>query len=428
MSEAAIRKARDHVLFHHSGSDGWITMAKKDPGSKKFRQYHYKPEELALHLSEWMGENVYFSQNTFYKPQRRIDSIRQLRSLYVDLDVYNKNMDPEWVLGKLELEYFGESIPDPNMVIFSGRGLVLIWNIIPIPYMAMPLWKAVETHFIKILDELGADSKASDPTRIFRLAGTVNSKSGTMVETEYRHQYRYDIHQLQYDYLPELTQEKGKKPKAGRKPKIIHMFNVYTLHLERARDIAKLVELRNGEVDSYREYICFLYRYFTCCYTSDPTQALEQTLDLNQEFKHPLRKREVINATKSAQKAWEAKSDKKADEAAKAMGYPGAGYRLKNAKIIDWLDITPEEEAEMSTIIGPQEKRKRNTDNKRKARRAAGMKSRDEYLQEQKKETGDKVQILRDLIERNPNWTNKQIAQEMQVTDRTIRRLKARMQ
>ena len=132
--------ASEHLLFHHGDADGWVTMAKKDPPTGRFRQYHYRPEELAEHLSEWMGENIYFSQNTFYRPARRIDTIRQLRSLYVDLDIYTVGINnPDWVLEKLEYEFFGDILPEPNMVIFSGRGLVLIWNIEPIPHQAMPL-------------------------------------------------------------------------------------------------------------------------------------------------------------------------------------------------------------------------------------------------------------------------------------------------
>lgn len=415
----ALKLAQDHVAFHHANADGWITLAQKQ--KKGFRQYHYTVEELANHLKEWTGEDVYFSQNTFYKPQRRIDSIRQLRSLYVDLDVYNVGMTPDYALGKLEFDYFGQSIPDPNLIIFSGRGLVLVWNIDPVPYQALPLWKALEGHFIKTLQDIGADPKASDPARIFRLAGTVNSKNGAIVRTEFRHEYRYDIHDLQFDYLPEI---KPKEPKKGRQPKVVHMFNVYTLHLARARDIANLVEIRSGNVDSYRELICFLYRYFTCCYTSDPETALEQTLSLNAEFTHPLSDREVRNATKSAQKAWAATSDKEANEVAKALGYPGAGYRLKNSTIIDWLDITYIEQSHMSTIIGPREKRRRNAASKMEARRAAGVKPREEYIQGEKAKTMDKVQALKALIIKHPNWTNNQLAAEMGTSRSTIKRLK----
>lgn len=425
-----IDAAKRHILFHHDprNTDGWVTLAKKDPQTQRFHQFHYQPAELAEHLSQWTDEDVYYSQNTFYKPQRRIDNIRQLRTLYVDLDVYNLGLKPLWVLGKLEHEYFGQVIPEPNMVIFSGRGLVLIWNIVPIPHMAMPLWRAVENFLASSLKEVGADTKATDPARIFRLPGTINSKSNVIVTAQYRHEYRYDIHELQYEYLPELTPAPPKaKKKPGPKPKIVRLFNIYTLHLSRARDIAKLVELREGNVTNYREYICFLYRYFTCCYTNDPERAMEEMLDLNNEFTEPLPYQEVVTATKSAQKAWEAKSNAKADETARAMGYPGAGYNLKNAKLIEWLNISPEEQREMSIIIGPQEKRRRNALAKEADRRSKGMRPMEEYNEERKKSTDDKALKLQILMQENPHWTNAQLAESMQTTVRTIQRLKKRM-
>ena len=427
-SNLAIRidAAERQLLFQHhpQNTDGWITLARKDPDTKRFRQYHYKPEELASSLSEWMGEDVYYSQNSFYKPQRRIDNIRQLRSLYVDLDVYNLGMTPEWVLGKLEFEYFGQAIPEPNMVIFSGRGLVLIWNIEPIPYMAMPLWRAVETFFVDQLKEVGADTKATDPARIFRLAGTINSKNRAIVKTEYRHDHRYDIHQLQYDYLPELSPKKLAVKKKGRKTKVVRMFNTYTLHLSRARDIAKLVELREGDVDGFRETILFLYRYWICCFTDDPDRALDDALSLNSEFLHPLPEKEVINATKSAEKAWAMKSDAKANELAKALGYPGAGYNMPNSKIIEWLDISPQEQEHLSSIIGAAEKRRRNRLQKEKWRRSLGMRPMEEYNQERRLKVESKVETLQRLMKENPQWSNVRLSKEMGVSEGYIRKLK----
>lgn len=415
--------AKNHIQFQHSpdNTQGWITLAKKDPHG--FRQYHYLPDELSSHLTQWTGEDIYLSQNTFYKPQRRIDNIKQLRTLYVDLDVYNLGLQPDWVLGKLEFEYFGQVIPEPNAVIFSGRGLVLVWNIEPIPYMAMPLWRAVENYFAEQLKELGADTKATDPARIFRLPGTINSKSNVLVRAQYRHTYRYDIHELQFDYLPELSPSPKAKAKPGRKPKIIRLFNIQTLHLSRARDISKLVELRNGHVTNYRETICFLYRYFICCWTDDPQRALEDTLDLNSEFSHPLPVREVTMATKSAQKAWEAKSNAQADELAKAMGYPGAGYNLKNTKIIEWLDISPEEQRELSSIISPQEKRRRNAQLKKEQRRAAGAKPREVYLSEAEM----KRESIRQAILDNPGLSIRKLADKTGYSKSEIQRVKKTM-
>ena len=107
-------EAERHIFFHHNTTgknDGYITIAKKDAVTGRFTQWNYKPDELSKYLSEWMGEDIYFSQNTFYKPQRRIENIRQLKSLYVDLGFYIFNYDPSWIMGKLEYEFYGKSIP-----------------------------------------------------------------------------------------------------------------------------------------------------------------------------------------------------------------------------------------------------------------------------------------------------------------------------
>ena len=139
------------------------------------------------------------------------------------------------------------------------------------------------------------------------------------------------------------------------------------------------------------------------------------------QFKHPLPDREVIRATKSAEKAWSAKSNAKADAVAKELGFKGAGYNLKNETIIQWLEITPEEQEHMSTIISASEKRRR----KRKRDRL--------YQQEKRKEKGiknrqqaveDRVNIIIDLITDNPTISNVQIAKRTGIPRSTVVRLR----
>jgi len=414
----ALKKAQYHAWFHHYDSDGWITVAKKTKNGK-FQQYHYQPEELAVSLSEWLGEDVYFSQNTFYKPQRKIENIRQLRSLYVDLDFYLFNYDPSWILGKLEYEYFGEVIPEPNILIFSGQGLVLIWLLEPVPYKALPLWQAVQNYLLERLKELGGDPKATDAARVFRIAGSINSKNGAEVKAEYRHDYKYELKQIQFDYLPDLNEaiNPSKKKKPGRKKKIVQLFNTYKLHYARLLDLVRLVELRNYEVTGYREVICFLYRYWLCCYTNDPVEALNQTHTLNLQFTEPLPFHEVEKATRSAEKAWEARNNEEANRIAIEKGYPGAGYNLKNTKIIDWLDITREEQKHLKTIIDGVEKRRRKRERDRiyqeQKRRERGDMTREEYIKQQHAKTDDKLFKLQELLAHNPNEKKTVLAKKL---------------
>ncbi|WP_338754906.1 replication protein [Bacillus sp. FJAT-52991] len=425
LEESSLDQAREHVLFHHQEADGWVTFAKKER-SGAWKQYHYRPEELASQMPNWLGENVYFSQNTFYKPQRRIENIRQLRALYVDVDCHQLNYDPKWVLGKLELEVFKKTLPDPNIIIFSGRGLVCIWLIDPVPYKALPLWQALQNDFCGKLEYVGADKKSIDATRVFRVAGTYNSKSGIQVDIQYRHEYRYGLRELQSEYLPELAPSQPKKP--GRTAKVVHLYNVRNLHYTRLLDLVRLINLRNYHVQGHRELLCFLYRYWSYCLTDDASDSLQQMLEFNSEFKEPLKEREVIRATRSAEQAWRAKSNKQANEEAIQKGYPGAGYNLKNTTIIQWLDIQPEEQEHLRTIIDSHEKRRRKRERDKLAFRAKrGSISRGEYLEKQKDKTEDRLWQLQQAIKRHPEANNTELGKLLAVSEGYIRKLKKQL-
>ncbi len=422
VENSSLDEAKRHVLFHHNKASGWITLAKKESDGT-WKQYHYQPEQVASELSIWLGENVYFSQNTFYKPQRRIENIKQLRALYVDIDCHNLNYDPHWVVEKLNLEVFQDSVPVPNLIIYSGRGLVCIWLIEPVPYQALPLWKAVQNYFYEQLEYVGADKKSIDSTRVFRVSGSINSKNGKEVVIDYRHDYRYILRDLQAEYLPELIQKQPKK--TGRKSKIIRLHNVQNLHYARLLDLVKLAELRNYDLKGYRELICFLYRYWGCCLSDDLEDSLQQMLEFNREFKEPLPEIEVIKATRSAETAWRAKSDAKANEEAMVKGYPGAGYNLKNATIINWLDITTEEQIHLRTIIDANEKRRRKRErDKFTFREKNGSVSREEYLDQQKEKREDKLGQLQKAMKQYPKASNVKLAELLAISEGYIRKLK----
>lgn len=424
----SIQKAQYHAWFQHSDADGWITVARKGE-SNSFIQKHYKPTELADKLTEWLGEDVFFSQNTFYRPQRSIENVRQLRSLYTDLDFYLFNYDPSWVMAKLQHEFFGQSIPEPNLIIFSGQGIVLIWLLDPVPHKALPLWQAVQNHFLSQLEELGGDPKAADAARVFRIAGSVNSKNGAEVRAEFRHDHKYQLRQLQYDYLPELNDEINppKKKKRGRKKRVAQLFNTYKLHYARLMDLVRLVELRNYEVKGHRELICFLYRYWQCCYSNDPSEALNQTMTLNLQFSAPLTLREVERATRSAEKAWEARSNEEANKLAIEKGYPGAGYNISNKKLISWLDITSDEMTHLTTIIDGVEKNKRKRIANMEMRREQGVKPREEYLKEQHAKTDNQLTNLQQALQENPKAKRKDLAAILGVSVFRIDQLKRQL-
>lgn len=388
---SAIIEARQHLETHHGTANGYVTLAKKENG--KWLQQHCKPEELPEILSAWLGDDVYFSQNTFRIPKRRIEHIEQLRSLFVDIDCYLFNYAPGWVLGHLDTTLFdANTLPIPNLIIFSGRGIVLIWKINPAPKAELPLWNTIQDHFGNSLKSLGGDLKALDAARVFRIAGSVNSKNGEIVHVEYRHDELYDLVQIRDQYLPELIP--NAKKKTGKRTKVQRLHWVRTLHFDRLNDLVKLAELRSYKMTGYRETTLFLYRYWQCCFLNDPEEALRHTLDLNSMFAEPLTEREVVNATRSAEKAWEARGNKEADRIARSLGYPGAGYNISNKKLIKWLNLTAEEQQHLKTIIDWREKRKRDSrrlEREEAYRREAGDMPREEYIGQVKEQAKEQA-------------------------------------
>ena len=344
-----IEECINHLKILHRDSKGYITISSKDPD---YKQWHYKSGEIVEKAEDILNIiNAYVSQNTFYKPQRRIENIKELRAIYIDIDCHKTNYTKDAVKFFLEKDFYGSKIPQPNFLIDSGRGLYYVLLIDPVPSMAMPLWYAVQRYLYNELKEFGADANALDPTRVLRVVGTVNSKSNSFVEILDMHNYQYTLREIQEEYLPEISEKR--ELKKGRPKKVVSLFNEYSLYHARILDITKICELRNYDVKGYRELILFLYRYFTCCFSQDSEETLQKALELNAMFKEPLPEKEVITDTKSAENA-----------------YIERKYKYTNAKLIKILDITLEEQQHLKTIISSKEKYRRCADEKKSKQKA----------------------------------------------------------
>ncbi|WP_226897981.1 helix-turn-helix domain-containing protein [Paraclostridium bifermentans] len=396
--EINIDKSKEHLEKLHGSSNGYMTVASKNPN---YSQWHYKKEELLNKTEEIVnGINDYISQNTFYKPQRRIENIKELRAVYIDIDCYNSKYTKDAVQYFLEHDLYGYKIPRPNYLIDSGRGLYYIVLIKPVPSMALPLWYAVQRYLFNTLKEFGADANALDPTRVLRIVGSMNSKSGTSVKVLDEFDYEYSLREIQEEYLPEINP--NKKKSKGRPKKIVSLFTEYSLYYSRLMDISKICELRNYDVEGHREVILFLYRYYSACFTEDAEEALRRALELNSMFTKPLPENEVIRDTKSATKAYENKL-----------------YKYTNTKLIQILDITLDEQQYLKTIISGKEKYRRCAEDKKAKQRAKrrnekGLTNKQQELEDLRLEIGK-------LNKEGLN--NTQISKKLNIDRSKVRRL-----
>ncbi|NFN46906.1 DNA-binding response regulator [Clostridium botulinum] len=329
---------KEYLNTVHGTSRGWITKAEINP---LYKQWHYHFTDLIK--QDLSQENIYISLNTFYSTYRRLEYLKELKAHFIDLDIYKTKFTKEQILMTLDSEYFNKSIPRPNLIIDSGRGLYLIWIINSVPSQALPLWKAIEEYLYNQLKQFGADRQALDATRVLRVPGSINSKSNTVVEVLEQYNYIYDLREIQSEYLPELTPVKEKKK--GRPKRVVFVHRERSLYYARIQDIIKLCEIREYDLKGQREFLLFLYRYWLCYFTEDAQKALEDTLELNRGFLLPLYENEVIRATRSAETVFKNK-DKQ--------------YKYKNDTLIELLEITEEEQKHMSTIISKNEYKRRD--------------------------------------------------------------------
>ena len=343
--EKELSQSVKYINIVHRNSEGWITKAKIS--AEGYKQWHYKHMQLVK--LKFDKDNVYITLNTFYKTYRRIEYLKELNALFIDLDTYKTDFTKEQILMNLNENYFGKNIPTPNFIIDSGRGLHLIWLIKKVPSMALPLWKAVEEYFYKTLKEFGADRQALDATRILRIPGSINSKTHTEVKIIDNYDYLYDLREIQNEYMPELSE---KAPiRRGRPKKVKYIYRERSLYYARIQDLIKLCELREYNLKGHRELILFLYRYYLCYFTEDIEKSLNDTLELNNMFKQPLREKEVLSATKSAETVFK---DQNKD------------YKYKNETLINLLEISDEEQKEMKTIISKEEYKRRDREYQKK--------------------------------------------------------------
>ena len=389
-AETVLGSSKHEELYYkqmiHSKNKGFITVAEKE--LEEFKQWHYKYSSLPSLVGK---TDRYMSMNTFWKTYRRIEYLKELNTIYVDIDYYNTNFSKETVLHNLDQLVEDKKLPQPSITIDSGRGLYVIWKIEQVPNQALALWQTVENHFVDLLFKYGADPLAKDACRVLRVPGTVNSKNNSSVDMlEFIPELVYTLRALQEEYLPTLKvlteeevqeRESGVKKRSPNSNKLARLFNIYNLNYTRIVDLITLCELRSFDLPSQRELVLFLYRLWSNLFCENKKIALERTLELNTQFSYPLSVCEATSATRSAEKAFDAW------ESGETVKWQGRevrkGYNYTNKTLIELLGITQEEQIHMKTIIGTAEKYRRNNEKRtRKNRNENGLTSREQSKQD----------------------------------------------
>lgn len=425
--------------------DAYISPQKKsgfvatlDTSRKKHKGAHtmfYGLNDLDNLIKQTMREkpltNVYLSLNAFKKGldgqlYRRAENLAQIRNIGLDIDCYNVGLSPDAAADVLKESVAKGEIPNPNLVIWSGNGLQLIYSIQggAAPSLAW-LAEYITTQLAGKTSKVGADFACTDITRVFRLPGTINAKPGKekkLVRVEMWRALEYDLSEL-YDYCePKRLRNKykGTTAKVYDLPSIAEEGRrLQSLNLSRSYDLINLIELRGGEIE-LRTILLYDYAFCLALNNLAESNVIQAAENVNNRFNDPQKSKEVQRIAKSAYK-----DARKFWAAFKANEYNTRGLESRLIKpkktitLIETHSITEDEQQEMRTLIGQEVKYGR----KKAKRRAAGMKTMDEYNSIRNAQKGEKAAQLAELKAQYPDATQKQLADLMGVSQQTISRL-----
>ena len=266
----------------------------------------------------------------------------------------------------------GASMPEPTLAISSGRGLYLLWLHSPIPRAALPRWTACQRGLWETLKPLGADRAALDAARVLRVVGTVHGRAGAMVEAITPAGEARPFEELAGRILPveraELSDIRVQRAlRASRRASESHQappegFTASTLWEARLSDLQRLKELRwFGEpMPDFRDRWMFVAGV-GMSWLAVPAVLQRELFALA---------REVGGWTEGRTRSKLQAVFRTSREAAAGKRVEWAGvdwdprYRLKSQTIIEWLEITPEEEREMRTVVSEGERRRRDRERK----------------------------------------------------------------
>ena len=398
----------------------------KDPSlAKGFRQWSYPVSDARAVLEAHKGLiDCYVSTNESTFKRREAD-VNALTMLTCDLDTYKSekyhSTSHERLITDVKAVCVSFCLPYPSIV-YSGNGYYLKWFFIskvkvnPNSYVSkidkkkrefqivtpIDVWKAAQIAINRIFTDFGSDTNALDASRVLRMCGTINSKTGKMAELlEFNEKVSYeemleilkphttsdDINSL--SPLPKIKSEKEKKkpdlkvvkfesieksPKNTPHKNFIPK-NRLSLAIERYKDLLKLIKLRGGVVQEGQRmnFLLWILNFKCIAGAVHIGNFDEEALKMgNKIFNGDDFGLDDLSTLRNKLEEYNLRRAKNPQDFNKFETIPL--YTPTSQTLIAKLNITKDEQAHLKTIIDKDEVKERAKNRKYNERRAKGMK------------------------------------------------------
>ena len=386
--------------------------------------------------------DTFFTINLFKKRSRKQEFLRWINAVYIDCDFKDPTLsaaDKVALAKKVCLEKVGFL---PSIITSSGNGLHLYFLFTsPIKASGLVRWKLVQKEFCARLQEIHADPKALDASRVLRLPGTINTKNNTRCSVVYFTRdkndsdivQRYSFDELADKVLPveRVVIKCRRKTKAERQAEYLkkkakreqqHKENLEkilkSLHVKNAKagadsELSKKMKLLSTNVMRYTDLMTLLYMRSKATGVV-PKGARNELLFWIMNFaclSELVSSKDFYAETAKIAKMIDANWDYESNgnlstlygkllqhEQGKTIkvfnrDFPTL-YTPKNDTLIRRLIITDDEQNHLKTLISSEKLKERNKSKvkqrREKQRRDKGIMSREEYLQRK----NDKIKLV----------------------------------
>lgn len=381
---------------------------------------------------QYMSINAFGMDSTKRVLRRTKGTLKQIRNIAIDIDQYTKDISIEEALDVITTLVLDDVIPEPNFI-YTSRGIQVFYNINDGASPGIEwLTHYITCEFIERLQDIGADIKASDSTRLMRVPYSINEKNGSVVLPEIWNNERYSLDVLRKytdldTYKPARNDEQRLVENKVLSLKTIKFRNTffYSSNHARIQDLERLYDLRKGLFTNLRNQFVYIYSYHYSLIFNNQNNVLKQieklTQDIKSEDNNSFTSKEIKNTVKSAYE-----DARKFLEQYKKDGYKivyrsndGIIKPMKTSTVIKKLNITEDEQQNLHNLYSPKFRRVKEVERVSKYRGYKGtMAEYNQSRKDKKLEDLEKVRILK-----NEGKTQKEIAKELEKSISTVKRL-----
>ena len=293
--------------------------------------------------------SYYITHNGFTSRTRKTEALRQLNALFFDLDCHTSSDSDTRTIVECALQAVnsavGKSIlPEPTMIIDSGRGLQLFYVLdrsIPMQCKnssnerGVQLFSSIQQQLANAIESVIApikgialDRATLDHARVSRIPGTYNRKAHRMARLVAASETFHSLQTLRAS-LASFSPKTSAKPLPRRTTANASMLRYKPLMLRRLTKLIDLQAFRNFDCEGNRELMCFVF-YNTAVQIYNRDEAAERLGQFNARFTRPLASKELAGVMSSIDSVVNLKGD---------QGY----YLIGVVRLIEMLGLTEEE-------------------------------------------------------------------------------------